>query len=240
MTKASSTWCALFDWDGVVIDSSRLHEKSWELMAREYGLPLPPGHFQRGFGMKNERIIPEVLGWATETKHISNLAAEKEARYRDLVMDEGMEPLPGVSVWIERLFDAGVPCSIASSSVRLNIDCVLDKIGLRRFFTAIVSGDEVEHGKPAPDIFLKAAAKLGNLPAVVFEDALVGIEAAHRAGMAVIAVTTTHPAHELTAADKVVQRLDELTIEEARELTLRYAAGHVSHSGKSGTLLKRE
>lgn len=184
-------------------------------MAAEFGLPLPAGHFRRGFGMKNERIIPEVLGWASEPSGIGKLAARKEARYRELVVEEGLEPLPGVGIWIQRLHDAGVPCAIASSTDRANIDCVLDRIGFRRFFTAMVSGDEVTHGKPAPDIFLRAAAKLGNLPALVFEDALVGIEAAHRAGMPVVAVTTTHPAHELGAADRVVQRLDELTVADA-------------------------
>jgi len=216
-----SDWCALFDWDGVVIDSSRLHEKSWEWMAAEFGLPLPEGHFRRGFGMKNERIIPEVLGWASDRDHINDLAAKKEKRYRELVVDDGIESLPGVAAWIEQLYDEGVPISIASSTDRANIDCVLDCIGLRRFFTAIVSGDEVEHGKPAPDIFLKAAAKLGGLRSLVFEDALVGIEAAHRAGMAVVAVTTTHPADELDAADHVVDRLDALTVEFARSLALR-------------------
>jgi HAD superfamily hydrolase (TIGR01509 family) len=230
----SESWCALFDWDGVVIDSSRLHEKSWEWMSREYDLPLAPGHFRRGFGMKNERIIPEVLGWASEKAHISDLAAKKERRYRELVIEEGLEPLPGVAEWLNELHKAGVACSIASSTERANIDVVLERIGLKKFFSAIVSGDEVEHGKPAPDIFLKAAAKLGNLPALVFEDALVGIEAARRAGMAVVAVTTTHPAHELSAANQIVNRLDELTIESARELTLRVSTNHASRSSFFG------
>lgn len=190
-------------------------------MAREFDLPLPEGHFRKGFGMKNERIIPEVLGWATELHQIRDLAEKKESRYRELLRDEGIEPLPGVNEWLERLHGAGIPCSIASSTDRANIDCVLDIIGLRKYFTAIVSGDEVQHGKPAPDIFLKASAKLGNLPSLVFEDALVGIEAAHRAGMAVVAVTTTHPAGELTAAERVVERLDELSVEAAAELAVR-------------------
>lgn len=220
MKTVQANWCALFDWDGVVIDSSRLHEKSWEWMAGEFDLPLPEGHFTRGFGMKNERIIPEVLGWAKERAHINDLAARKELRYRELVMEEGLDPLPGVAAWLQLLRDAGVPCAIASSTDRANIDCVLDRIGLRAYFIAIVSGDEVEHGKPAPDIFLKAAAKLGGLPSLVFEDALVGIEAAHRANMKVVAVTTTHPAEELTAADKIVTRLDELTVQEAGRLAL--------------------
>jgi len=215
---STPTWCALFDWDGVVIDSSALHAKSWDWMGATYGLPLPEGHFRRGFGMKNERIIPEVLGWTRDPAEISRWAAIKEQRYRELVVEQGIDPLPGVTEWIHRLHDARVPCAIASSTERANIECVLDRIGLRPCFQAIVAGDEVERGKPAPDIFLRAAEKLGNLPALVFEDALVGIEAARSAGMAVVAVTTTHPAAELAHADRVVDRLDTLTLESAAAL----------------------
>lgn len=194
-------------------------------MASAYDLPLPEGHFRRGFGMKNERIIPEVLGWAHDAGAITRLAASKEARYRELVAEMGLDPLPGVRVWLERLHASGIPCAIASSTERANIDCVLDRIGLRGYFSAIVSGDAVTHGKPAPDIFLKAAEALGGGAALVFEDALVGIEAARRAGMAVVAVTTTHPAHELKTADRVVDRLDELTVQEAECLAIGHGRG---------------
>ncbi len=211
----------MFDWDGVVIDSSRLHERSWEVMAAELGLPLPPNHFKRGFGMKNERVIPEVLGWATDPARVHEIAVRKEACYRCLALEEGLEPMPGVREILARLNRAGVPCAIASSTPRPNIDFILERMGLHTCFAAITTGDLVPHGKPAPDIFLHAAGQLGGLPSLVFEDALVGIEAAHRAGMCVVAVTTTHPAQELGAADKVVNRLDELEWDEARELALR-------------------
>lgn len=216
-----ANWAVLFDWDGVVVDSSRLHEKSWELMAARHGLPLPEGHFKRGFGMKNERVIPDVLGWAQDAESIRAYAVEKEAVYRELARAQGLEPLPGVREILRRLKDAGVPCAIASSTPRENITFILDDMGLAEFFRAVITGDQVEHGKPAPDIFLKAAEALGNLPSLVFEDALVGIEAAHRAGMAVVAVTTTLPAEELTAADRVVDRLDEVTIEAGRALAMK-------------------
>lgn len=222
-TRATDAdWCVLFDWDGVVVDSSRMHEKSWELLAVALGLPLPEGHFRRGFGMKNERVIPEVLGWARadEPETIRHIAERKEACYRDIALAEGLGPMPGVREMLQRLHDAGVPCAIASSTPRINIDFILERMGLHIFFRAVTTGDQVTHGKPAPDIFLHAARQLGGRPALVFEDALVGIEAARRAGMRVVAVTTTHPAHELTAADKVVNRLDELSLKEARALAM--------------------
>ena len=109
---------------------------------------------------------------------------------------------------------ASVPCAIGSSTHRLNIDCVLRHIRLADYFTAIVAGNDVTNGKPAPDIFLKAAERLGYAPSlcVVFEDAHVGIEAARAGGMKVVAVTTTHPAESLQDADVVVDRLDRLEI----------------------------
>jgi HAD superfamily hydrolase (TIGR01509 family) len=208
-----ATWGALFDWDGVIIDSSKHHEVSWERLAREAGRPLPEGHFKKGFGRKNEFIIPEILGWTRDAAEILRLSLRKEELYRTVVADRGLDPLPGVRTWLERLRDAGVPCAIGSSTHRANIDLSLGLIGLAEFFSAIVTAEDVSHGKPDPEVFLTAAARLDRLPerCVVFEDALVGIEAAHAGGMRVVAVATTHPLAQLTAADRAVRRLDELT-----------------------------
>ncbi len=211
-TPAPSSWAALFDWDGVIIDSSRHHEESWGRLAREVDRVLPEGHFKRGFGRKNEYIIPELLHWASEEPEIRRLSLRKEALYREVVADWGLEPLPGVRTWLERLRDAGVPCAIGSSTHRANIDLSLGLIGLAEFFRATITAEDVTLGKPDPQVFLKGAQALGYAPerCVVFEDALVGIAAARAGGMKVVAVVTTHDLAELTAADTVVHRLDEL------------------------------
>src|ERR1700737_513688 len=161
---------AIFDWDGVVIDSSSHHEKSWERLAAETGFFLPPDHFKRGFGMK-------------------------ETLYRELVVEHGITPLPGVTKWLDELRRYGIRCAIGSSTERLNIDAILNILGIGHYFSAIVSADDVSHGKPDPEVFLTAAQRIGRDPAqcVVFEDALVGIEAAHRGGMKVVGVATTNP-----------------------------------------------
>lgn len=212
----SASWAALFDWDGVVIDSSLPHQKSWERMAQEDGLTLAPGFFEQAFGMKNETIIPELLHWATDPDEVARLAFRKESIYRDILLEEGIDALPGVEPFLQSLAEMGVPCVIASSTCRLNIEAAIDRIGLRRYFRDIVSGDDVVHGKPAPDIFLKAADRAGRAPSkcVVFEDAHVGVEAAQRAGMRVVAVTTTHPAASFKSADRVVDRLDILNADD--------------------------
>jgi beta-phosphoglucomutase family hydrolase len=207
-------FAALFDWDGVIIDSSAHHEESWERLAREVKQPLPEGHFKRSFGRKNEVIIPEILAWTKEEPEIRRLSLRKEALYREVVAERGVEALPGVRTWLDRLRDAGVPRAIGSSTHRENIALSLQMIGLADCFDAIVTSEDVRQGKPHPEVFLTAAARLGAEPArsVVFEDALVGIAAARAGGMKVVAVATTHAPEELTEADAVVRRLDELEV----------------------------
>jgi beta-phosphoglucomutase family hydrolase len=215
-----SLGAVIFDWDGVVVDSSAHHERSWEVLAARRGLALPADHFKRGFGKKNNIIIPD-LGWATKTDQVATLAREKEEIYRDLVRQHGIEPLPGVRALLQSLLDADVPAAIGSSTERANLDLLLDLMDLRKFFRAIASGDDVLHGKPDPGIFLLAAKRLGVAPSqcVVIEDAHVGIEAARRAGMTVLAVATTEPLPDLHQADLAIPNLTHTDIEQLTLLT---------------------
>jgi beta-phosphoglucomutase family hydrolase len=213
-------WAAIFDWDGVIIDSSRQHLESWERLARHEKRALIPGHFKRSFGMKNERIIPELLRWTTDPAEIKRLSWQKEEFYRDIVRESGIEALPGVRTFLERLVAAGIPRVIGSSTPRENIDLVVKLVGLSEFFTEIVAAGDVTHGKPDPQVFLLGAQRLGFPPSrsVVFEDAHVGIEAARAAGMKVIGVATTHPADSIRDADRVVHQLDELSVADVAAL----------------------
>ncbi|MEO7931947.1 MAG: HAD family phosphatase [Chthoniobacterales bacterium] len=215
-----NSWGAIFDWDGVIIDSSRHHEESWERLAQEVGKPLPEGHFKRGFGMKNEWIIPNLLKWSEEVEEVGALSLRKEALYREVVADWGIEALPGVVDWLASLKSAGIPCVIGSSTHRLNIETTLDRLGLRDAFNDVVSAEDVTAGKPDPQVFLKASGKINVAPelCVVFEDAHVGIDAARRAGMKVIAVATTNPIEELGKADLAVHSLAELSLERMARL----------------------
>ena len=207
---------AIFDWDGVIINSASHHEISWERLAKECNKLLPENHFKRGFGMKNEVIIPELLGWTTVPVEVRIMSLRKEAIYRELVREMGIEALPGVKTWLTRLREAGISCVIGSSTHRENITTTLDVIGLSEFFSEIVTSEDVKRGKPDPEVFLTAAARIGVDPkdGVVFEDALVGIAAAKAAGCRVVAVATTEPREVLAHADWVVSQLDELSVEQ--------------------------
>jgi beta-phosphoglucomutase family hydrolase len=203
---------ALFDWDGVIIDSSAQHEKSWQRLAEEIGKPLPTDHFVRGFGMKNERIIPEILCWTGDPGEIDAYSLRKEYLYREIIREEGIRPLPGVHDLLRILGEQGVPCAVASSTHRENVEAVFDAIGLRPYFRAVVTAEDVSHGKPDPEVFLKGAERIGRPPAdcVVFEDAHVGIEAGLAAGATVVAVATTNPLATLGKAHLAVRSLEEI------------------------------
>ena len=215
--RTETDWGAIFDWDGVVIDSSYSHEKSWELLAAEEGRTLPERHFAMGFGRKNEIIIPEILGWTTDPAEITRLSLRKEALYRELLIGRELDPMPGVREWLERLRDAGVPCSVGTSTHLANIEVSMAKTGLGPFFRGVISSENVQLGKPNPEVFIKAALLIRRDPeqCVVFEDSFAGLKAARNGGMKAVAVATTNTAAALAGhADRIVHRLDELQIPE--------------------------
>jgi len=180
----------LWDLDGTLIDSEEYHWQSWqEVMAAE-GVPLTRDRFLASFGQRNDRILADWLGAEASPERIARVADAKEAAYRRLMRAGGLEWLPGVPEWLARLDRDGWKQAVASSAPRENIDAVLEVLDASGRFDAIVSAEDVRHGKPAPDVFLTAAERVG-VPAgrcVVVEDAPAGIEAARRAGMRSIGI----------------------------------------------------
>ncbi len=184
----------IFDWDGVVVDSSALHELSWEELAKERSLPFPPGSFKKTFGQVNSHIIPNILKWVSDPDEVDELSRRKEFIYRALCTKNGLPMIRGVREFLQDLKTFHIPCAIGSSTPLVNLKFALDSLDLWEYFAAIVSAGDVENGKPAPDVFLKAAERLGMEPesCAVFEDSVHGIEAAKAAGMKIAAVASTH------------------------------------------------
>jgi beta-phosphoglucomutase len=184
----------LWDLDGTLIDSEQYHWLAWRATMAAEGVSLTQQQFLSTFGLRNDAVIPRWIP-AASPQRIEQIAAAKEQLYRRLIREKtpgegGLQPLPGVRQWIARLAREGWLQAIASSSPRENVDVVLAVIGLANCFQAVVSAEDVTHGKPDPQVFLTAAARLGSAPdwSIVVEDAPAGIEAARRAGMACIGV----------------------------------------------------
>jgi HAD superfamily hydrolase (TIGR01509 family) len=184
MTKS-----VLWDLDGTLVDSEQYHWFAWRDSMAEAGVTLTHEEFLKTFGLRNDAIVPQWIPDAAPER-IDQISAAKEQLYRRLVREGGLEPLPGARHWTERLALEGWRQAIASSAPRENVDTMLEVLGLAPFFQAIVSAEDVKLGKPDPQVFLTAAARLGSAPAqsIVVEDAPAGIEAARRAGMASIGV----------------------------------------------------
>ncbi|MFZ4577953.1 MAG: HAD family hydrolase [Myxococcota bacterium] len=201
----------IFDMDGVLADSNETHFKAFIRMGEELGVPFPRTMLERSFGMHNNQIFPMWLGADLTQPRIDALADRKEALYRELARDT-LQPVAGAVDLFNVLHRAGWRLAVASSGPGANVRLALDVLGLAGRLDAVVTGDDVTHGKPAPDVFLLALQGLA-LPAtrcVVVEDAPNGVEAARAAGIAVVAVTTSKPAHALANADLIVETLAEL------------------------------
>jgi HAD superfamily hydrolase (TIGR01509 family) len=181
----------LWDLDGTLVDSAEFHWLSWrDTMAAE-GLPLTYEQVLASFGQKNDRILSGWLGPDARPERIRRIGEAKELEYRRLAVVHGLTPLPGAAEWVHRLRERGWKQAIASSAPRENVAVMLRVLGVAHDFDAIVGAEDVSAGKPDPQVFLAAAAKLGLPPArcIVVEDAGVGIEAARRAGIKSIGVS---------------------------------------------------
>jgi HAD superfamily hydrolase (TIGR01509 family) len=199
----------------VLVDSLAFHQDAWVELGRRTGLALTPEFIHETFGMTNPSIFRKLLGDALDPAEIQRYSDLKEVCYRDLARGR-ITLMAGVAELLEALSSAGVLLAIGSSGVRPNLELTVEACGLAGRFAAIASLEDIERGKPDPQVFLVAAAKAGVPPAqaVVFEDAPVGIQAAKAAGMYAVGLTTTHPADALhgAGADEVVTHLDRYDV----------------------------
>jgi beta-phosphoglucomutase len=207
----------LWDMDGTLLDSTEYHWLAWHATLAAEGIELSYDRFLASFGQRNDTILRGHLGPAAPLAEIARIGATKEERYRALVRERGITLLPGVERWLRRLRAEGWRQAIASAAPRANVETILAILDVAACFQAIVSAEDVRVGKPDPQVFLLAADRLALPPprCVVVEDALPGIEAAHRGGMRAIGVRTSHPGLE---ADITVGTLDDLPDDAFEEL----------------------
>ena len=220
-----ATPAIIWDVDGTLVDTADQHFRAWTRLASEIGRPFTRADFAATFGMRNPDIIRRLFLPDADDARCSELGGRKEDLYRASVRDEGAALLPGAARLLAAFAAAGWPQAVGSSAPPGNLDLLLGRTGTRGYFGAVVTGDDVRRGKPDPEVFLAAAAKLGADPrrCVVFEDAVAGVAAARAGGMRCVAVTFVghHPADKLRAAgaDLVVGSLDEVSVDRVAALT---------------------
>ena len=213
---------AIFDWDGVIVDSSDLHLKGWEVLANELKLALPNVHFEKGFGKRNETIIPQILGWSKDPAQINHWGKRKEEIYRELGNKDGIKLARGSKDFLKLTPSSIFRCSVGTSTERKNVELAISQHNLSKYFLGAACSEDVSRGKPDPEVFLEAAKILSITPknCVVFEDSPHGIEAAKRAGMKTVALTTTHPSTTFMHLnpDLLVASLADLGIDQVEKL----------------------
>ncbi|TMC61436.1 MAG: HAD family phosphatase [Chloroflexota bacterium] len=209
----------IWDLDGVIIDSADEHRRAWQRLAREEEIKFTDEDFWATFGKRNDDIIA-ILWGPLSPEQVQLLRDRKEIYFRDLIR-ETAAPLPGSMELMRSLHEAGYLQALASSAPIENIQLISEVLGLERYLTALVSGETVPHGKPAPDIFLKAAQELHIEPSrsLVIEDAVAGVEAAHAAGMRCIAVAGNRDLPGLRKAELMVKTLLEVDVKRVQTLS---------------------
>ncbi len=213
---------AIFDLDGVVVDSEPLHYLSEKEMLSKRGVNLRRSDIKEIVGrteMEGIQYLKDRFGLKDSAKQ---LYEEKQRIYKRMLR-KAVKPRPGLFKLLNSLEDEGMTLAIASSAPRENIDIVLKALGIEDKFRAVVSGDDVERGKPSPDIFLLAAQRIGIKPknCLAIEDAQNGVEAAKRAGMTCIAVPNQFTQdQDFSRADAVVQGLEDIDLNFIRSIDL--------------------
>ena len=205
---------AIFDMDGVIVNNMRYHRKAWEIFFEKYHPGLSLEKFMQHFGRTNRDLLKLLFGEGLSPEDAARYEAEKEAIYRRIYASDIM-PTRGFVEFLEDLKRKGMKTAVATSAPKENLEFVFKHIDVRGYFDVLLDASEVTRGKPDPEIYLRAAEKLGCRPAdcLVFEDSLAGVEAARNAGMKVVGLATTNPPEKLRRTDMIIKDFSEMSVE---------------------------
>jgi beta-phosphoglucomutase family hydrolase len=203
----------IFDMDGTIVDNMAFHTQSWITFFERRGRAIDADEFFRTTaGRQGKEIIRSHMGEHLEDDEVAVLNHEKEAVYRELYAPH-LKAVDGFEDLIADARSQGIALAVGTAAPPANVEFTLDGLDLRRHFETVVGATDVPRGKPHPDVFLEAARRCGAEPAncIVFEDAPLGVEAARRAGMRVVVITTTLPAGAFAEFDNVIAIVDDFS-----------------------------
>ena len=202
----------IFDMDGTMVDNMMTHHRGWQKTLAAYGLHLTLEEVMATCHGKNVEIIERLFPGKYTLAERERISFEKESGYRAIFLSE-LKLVAGLPELLETALAAGIPMGIGTAAPQANVDFVLDNLGIRHYFQAVIHADDVERGKPDPEVFFKVADLLGVAypDCLVFEDSPTGAKAALNAGMQAIILTTTHRAEEFAEIGSVVRCVADYT-----------------------------
>lgn len=213
--------------DGVLTDNMRFHAESWVELFKDFGFTGidPERYLVETAGMKGHDVLRYFLDPEISESEAERLTEFKDFLYR-VTNRAHIAPISGLTHFLKTAAQAGIALGIGTGASQKNIAYVLELLQLETPFGAIVDPSQVQYGKPAPDIFLHAATLLGVRPdaCIVFEDALPGVEAARKAGMRCVAVTTTNPPEAFAPFDNIVATINDYSTITPGSLLMKLAS----------------
>ena len=213
----------IFDMDGVLVDSNPFHLRKWRDLFQAHGIPFDEEELPKiVLGPPNDVTFRRCMGRDLSPEQMAELSEELEENFRREIGPHA-RAFPGVRRFIEECHAQGITMAVASAAMGKNVHFLISALGLGDYFRALLTGDDISHPKPDPEIYLKTAEKLGVNPATcaVFEDSFVGVEAAKRAGMKCVAIASSFPAEDLrrdTRADLIVPSFESVSLQTLHQL----------------------
>jgi len=207
-----NSFAFVFDMDGVIVDTNPYHKIALRQFAEKYGYLLDEeGLVKKIYGRTNKEWIPNLFERMLTAEEVSRFGEEKEKIFRDLY-EKDIKEVAGLSRFLEQAIQLEIKMAIGTSAPRSNVDFILKKTGIGKYFPVILDESHVTHGKPNPEIYINCAAALHYAPTqcIVFEDSLSGVAAGRAAGSPVVGVSTTHTAQEL-GTKVVIKDFTEIT-----------------------------
>lgn len=205
----------IFDMDGVIIDSEPIHFEVDMQTMRDLGFDISSEELEKYVGTTNEYMFTDLKNKYNINQSIEEIINYKVELTKKKIIQSDLEPIEGIKELLVDLKNKNIPTAIASSSPRSFIDVVVSKFNLQDYFNYIVSGEEVVNGKPAPDVYIETARKLGLSPeeCTVIEDSRNGVLAAKTAGMKCIGFQNINSGNQdLSKADIIVKSITEIKI----------------------------
>lgn len=205
----------IFDMDGTLVDSTKADYLAWEKLFTFYNKSLSYQEYLPMLGIKSAEIVRQYLP-VKDDQDVEFALTQKLVFFHEIISANGIEPVPYADLFLKHIKQLEIPVALATSSRRAKMEMVMEELNLLIYFDTVVTGGDVKNGKPAPDIFIKAAEKLGVPPqnCIVFEDAANGVKAAKNAFMKCVALSSTQSPEVLQEADLIINTFKDLSFPE--------------------------